>query len=758
MTRSVTSNRSTLGGHRVRRVVLALLLLASLSLATSALAQVTAFQSAGGQVFRASGLDLLIDTKWVEGPGYIPVRITARQVGPSTSPRSIVVEFEHSAYRSRKTVVRQQIDVSVPLQSTTVCVPVPKWVSNYNSQYRLNVYEDGRRLKKLSGHYISLPATLTQSAFSEVLPSMLVIGPTSPDSSTLGAMYPGLYGNTVAAAEPLRTLATVKPADLPTEWIDYSCLDLVVISRDQLIAMANARPEAWMAIRHWVSAGGNIVVHGLGADWSGLDEIDSILAAAPPTVEPDGAIDTGWQKSTDRNLTRPLDVEVLDDEYDQRMWEPDNSAYSGGRTPFGESRRDPRGTSTLNPEDAERQAREKSVLDHVRSRRAGLGYVVAVADEELFPGDRLTWRVVLNTLDMVNTFDKLDENRRHWHERHGVSMVQNNDGFWEFLVPGVGHALVTEFRLLISLFVVLIGPVNYFLLRRRHKLHLIIFTTPASAAIVTIALMVWGLVADGIATRARARSYTHIDQRDGTAVCWSRLSFYAGIAPSGGLVFPRDVAVIPIRVADAESNSIACTTVWDDSQRLESGWLPSRTPTQFMTVRARRTAAGLRMATKTEGENDTPTIVVTNRLGTRADWLIVCDADGKLYAITEPLAPGKVRTLSQLSDKDFEAVIGGLRRLLTEHSPRWPEGFSRESRGRYRSQSWYGAGEEGTRVEPGSSRLERGYKTLMDGLMRSELRLAPRTYLAIVERSPEVVFGTDQAQEEASTHLVTGAW
>jgi hypothetical protein len=46
----------------------------------------------------------------------------------------------------------------------------------------------------------------------------------------------------------------------------------------------------------------------------------------------------------------------------------------------------------------------------------------------------------------------------------------------------------------------------------------------------------------------------------------------------------------------------------------------------------------------------------------------------------------------------------------------------------------------------------------MDGLMRSELRLAPRTYLAIVERSPEVVFGTDQAQEEASTHLVTGAW
>ncbi len=42
------------------------------------------------------------------------------------------------------------------------------------------------------------------------------------------------------------------------------------------------------------------------------------------------------------------------------------------------------------------------------------------------------------------------------------------------------------------------------------------------------------------------RSLTQLDQRAGEAVSWARLSYYAGVAPDGGLAMPADVALYPV--------------------------------------------------------------------------------------------------------------------------------------------------------------------------------------------------------------------
>ena len=44
--------------------------------------------------------------------------------------------------------------------------------------------------------------------------------------------------------------------------------------------------------------------------------------------------------------------------------------------------------------------------------------------------------------------------------------ARENNGYWNWMVRGVGAAPVGTFLLLITLFVVVIGPVNYLLLRR----------------------------------------------------------------------------------------------------------------------------------------------------------------------------------------------------------------------------------------------------------------------------------------------------
>ena len=103
------------------------------------------------------------------------------------------------------------------------------------------------------------------------------------------------------------------------------------------------------------------------------------------------------------------------------------------------------------------------------------------------------------------------------------------------LIPGVGSAPVNSFLVLISLFVVAIGPVNYFLLQRQRKLYLLLITVPLGAGVVTSALFIYALVSDGLGVRARARSLTRIDQTSGRTVSWSRQSYYAGLAPSAGM-------------------------------------------------------------------------------------------------------------------------------------------------------------------------------------------------------------------------------
>ena len=148
-------------------------------------------------------------------------------------------------------------------------------------------------------------------------------------------------------------------------------------------------------------------------------------------------------------------------------------------------------------------------------------------------------------------------------------------------------APVGSFLILITAFVIVIGPVNYFLLRRKRRLYLLLVTVPLGAALVTLTLFAYALISDGLGVRVRMRSFTEIDQRAGRSVSWSRQSYYAGLAPSGGLTFPETVAVFPIEQYPAERQQGALGTqwlVWGEQQNLATGYISSRSAAQFLVV------------------------------------------------------------------------------------------------------------------------------------------------------------------------------
>jgi hypothetical protein len=407
-------------------------------------------------------------------------------------------------------------------------------------------------------------------------------------------------------------------------------------------------------------------------------------------------------------------------------------------------------------------------------QRLGLGTVRAFRRVFDPAGTAISWRMLLgfgvsppNSASPQTPLQVAMNTMRGWGSRHGMTADTANYDFANLLVPGVGQAPVTEFRILITLFVLAIGPGNYWLLKRTNRLHLLVLTVPLLAAVLTISLFAYALISDGLSTRVRIRSYSVLDQRTGDAVCWSWLSYYAGLAPSSGLTLPDDVAVYPIlsgwnESADGtRSNEIQREMEWRPAaverggeQRLTHGWLRSRTPTQYLTVRSRTSPHRLVLR-----RND-DRLVATNELGAGIQYVAVVDREGNFFA-GESVAEGATLPLEPATQLD---VLRKLRPLVLESKPEKPIALAEEG------SPLFGVQRRQRRWNRRRYRLEYSTDALMGNLLeesiaaligtqgRAPLDLPPRSYVAITEAGPEVAIGVPNATELESFHVLVGKW
>src|SRR5262249_47048797 len=118
-----------------------------------------------------------------------------------------------------------------------------------------------------------------------------------------------------------------------------------------------------------------------------------------------------------------------------------------------------------------------------------LGQVVAIASDDPFAEEDHPWQWIFNTVG---------PQRLKWRFRHGASPDKGNQDFDNFLISDIGLPPVRTYRVLITLFVIVIGPVNYLLLRKKGRLHLLLFTVPAAALVASGGLVGYALLADGV--------------------------------------------------------------------------------------------------------------------------------------------------------------------------------------------------------------------------------------------------------------------
>lgn len=194
----------------------------------------------------------------------------------------------------------------------------------------------------------------------------------------------------------------------------------------------------------------------------------------------------------------------------------------------------------------------------------GFGHILAI---DGLGGDTSQMRRQVAKLPDIGT--------AQWPAASGLFVTQD--------IAGLGQAPVTVFVLVILVFAILVGPVNFWVLRRKKKPLLALLTVPLAGFGTTIAILAYGIFHDGFGVRGVMRSWTILDQASHEAVSVSAHTLFAGLAPND-LTMGADSMLLSNRASKSRRN-YADRWHWNaTSERLDGGVLPSRTVTPLVSV------------------------------------------------------------------------------------------------------------------------------------------------------------------------------
>ncbi|HVV98958.1 MAG TPA: hypothetical protein VHB77_01390 [Planctomycetaceae bacterium] len=655
------------------------------------------------RILRGADLMVTIDSRWAGSAygGNYPVRIRAVNKGPTRNFRFAVSPLMP---RELPTIERTvTVEQNATVQFT---LSIPLVGDGTAGEFR--VFEGGQEVPPLRTN-LSFPSR----GSAPVQPAMLAVSKENLDfkpfeaavntmlitAANTSTSMPGMRGAYGYGGYNSESYQQVDPSLLPESWVHYSGLDIVSIPLPVLAALPTAEREA---ILQWTHCGGTLVVGNVGAPAGSSTQLASILG-----------IEAGEWTAADPNLH--ISLPSIPNEDGTVGPQVESHKWSDGADAFA-------------------------------SRELMLGRVFAF-ERDPFVGSVRDWKWWLKSADA---------NRWQWTTRMGCSSRQPSNDFWSFRIPGVGGVPVSAFLILITLFTIAIGPLNYFLLWRRRKLYLLVVTIPALAFVTTITLFGYAMVADGFGVKSRCQSVTLLDQRTKSAVSLSRTALYAGMAPSAGLNFSPDTAVLPIWAPGEgfEYGSIDWTA---NTQHLSAGWFHSRTLTQFLTIQHRGERGRIDLPVRGTGEK----MPASNGLEWDVAVLVAVDADGRTW-LGRSLPAGASTELAHVEPNEAQRA---LTEALADHESAVLAAEARNvnnlSTGETAPVSYSGM-YGGYRNDLVNAQFSTGDLQRRIGELRTNrvdhLTSRPRSYIAILEQNPGIEMGLKRTTERAGFHVLFGTY
>ncbi|MCA8987880.1 MAG: hypothetical protein KDA78_09585 [Planctomycetaceae bacterium] len=650
---------------------------------------------AAGTDFSFAGSDLNVDisTKWAGGRdgGYFPIRLRIRNTGPA---RELKIDFQSTGgYGPIPNVSRQVVIEQNQVLRTSLLIPQV----SYGNSGRLRISEGGRVIK---GMERSISLADVADTYDRGI-TLLIISDRVADADNFDKAAQ-MMASTVSSGgyyHGSNFYENVDPEGLPDSWVAYTGIDLIAITKSAFTKSVSDETRA--ALLQWVHSGGSLLIYSMEAPLQEDAEVNSLV---------------GWDQRA-----------MVGKEWDQ--------AQTGGFQHLNLV--DPSDGTTSGPEDLSEGEVWPVNSKSFALRNYGLGQICYFAGNP-FPGTVSHWTWLLKHLG--------GNERLFWIHRHGFSARRGTPSFLKFLIPSVGRVPIVAFLILITLFTILIGPVNYAYCVRKKRLSLLLLTVPLLAFGSSLVLVTYSTIAHGFNVKSRERSVTWLDQKTGTSISVSRVAYYAGMAPSQGLSFEPTTAVYPIWASDPAVESARVN--WSDRQLFPGGWLRSRTRTQFLTVsqREQRGRVVPKLTSAEQGKGS-----VANGLEWPIHLLVLKDENGKIW-VGKKIAAGAEGQLVPAED----SVSTEIRNYLSPNVLELPDGVSEQDAYYVVSSSrrYYGYNQNLGDIYKES--LQEELFTALNNSSGFRNVLKNNSYFAILDQSPDLDLGLDKTQSQLSVHLLMG--
>ena len=538
---------------------------------------------------KKTGLSVSFQKRGFQEYGYRPLSIEVSAVKASKAARKVLIQVTKIGYYGYQTSEANLYELVLPAGSTRVeeLFYMPSY-GNADSYSEVAIFIDGKQDDQLFSRYAGFFNVQNQRG---------------NQSSGWARVYTPFPGSTAqyppGNQSDFRSVSKLSEP-LTGDWRYYTSGDAVIIPANQLQKSIETKPKEITSLKEWVATGGNL--------W-----ITRCKRA----------------KINQRDISRLLDLEPWN--YNRSEQKTERKTSSTGWY-YDSLIQKKSGESNAAQDLLNNELSAQSMLRALRSMAKepdtqgwyawhsyGFGKVYAF---EGYPTGGYSTEPRTNRAG----YEKISQ--FNWNKRHGISSGCGSDQYADWLIPGIGMAPVLEFQGLITLFVLMIGPLNYWLLWRSDKLHLFVLTTPLFAGLVTLCLMGYGVICDGFGNQARARSLTYINQPKGEAVSWSRMTLYAGSAPGDGIKVAKGTAIYPILpVYDSMSgySGYERLTEWPDNQQMmKTGWFPSRTAVQFLALKSSMSKKNIKVLAADDR------VEVDNQLGVPIDLLLVQTGEGEV--------------------------------------------------------------------------------------------------------------------------------
>ncbi len=713
------------------------------------------------------GWKIAVQPTGISGTGYRRARVTVTRMG--TVPLKDDVKFlavvTSNSFVGSDHVTSTPIVVPAGVRSQQVDVYFPNVGNAYYGADVLHIEQDGnlRFDPNRDLWYTVLGAPSSQFSWQGWLPSILIVNPTVvpqertvrlhpqqrpisnettlsldedrfPSIGTIAAWYEQVNDQGVSnkknptAYDALEntSLHAIPPKDLPQNWIGLLSADILLIPQSDLLSLPRNGPQL-EALRQWTAAGGTLVVSDCGAAFADAATIlqalvgtqlrASVLQGRDAWRVPGKKLQELKARSTDGNFA---DTEEIFDPSLPGLFNMDSEELE-----TQELWNQVPSSQTL------QEATKKA--DCPLAARDFLAGQLWVIRDDTFDWKLADWQLLI--------YAHASQGRSLNNRLADGDLNRPIDGF---AIADVGRPPIREFEFLIGLFLVVIGPVSYGILRSQRRLYLLFVTVPVLSFFACTTLLTYAFLSDGIQNRGRMRSYTTMDQSTGRAVSFIRHSHYCGVQPPPYNFAPQ-TAVVNGR---APNSSTAFYDREPQRTRVTGGEIRPRMPHQLVSLTSYTTNRGLVFKPSTDDQPPS----VRNELGGTVRMVLFRTPHD--YYQVENLGVGETVEAVPLNMSGKKPLNPQwntqVRLLIDELSPKVDDPFL--SLGRY---DMYGNGRSSS---DGPSEFECDYQ--FDRLRRDALSFLPEPgyYIALLQAFPEIPDPQANVDYKNKLHVIHGRW